>query len=291
MKHHPAVEAFSGYRGPKAANEIVDWLGVRYDTAWWDLYPKTQAAWVEVPPPAFEDEYFEWIALLEAVRTSRDRFVMLDLGAGFARWGMRGAIAARQKGLPSLIRYVEAEPIHVQQIHEALDLNRLTEGAEVFAAPVGYSAEPVPFIIGFEGHHAKNWHGQTIWPEAVEPTDETYCGHPVHAGVSGYRHILLKPQPLEALAEGLELIDLIDMDIQAGERDLVANSMPLLNERVRIVHISTHTSEIEAFTRERFTAEGWRNMDCDFTVHGLNETPYGTMQFLDGAQTWANPRL
>ena len=82
--------AFCGYNGPETEN--IDWIGMRYDPAWWP--------WTATPePPTPSEDYFEWIDLLEAVAAAEDRFTMLDLGAGFGRWGIRGALAARQCGL------------------------------------------------------------------------------------------------------------------------------------------------------------------------------------------------
>ena len=44
-------------------------------------------------------EYFEWLDLLHAVQDARDRFVMVELGAGYGRWAVRAATRPSGSGL------------------------------------------------------------------------------------------------------------------------------------------------------------------------------------------------
>src|SRR6267142_7096307 len=63
--------------------------------------------------PGFDDEYFDWVALVESVAAARDRFVFVELGAGFGRWLIRALkLATEWRGLTSLGVAVEAEPQH-----------------------------------------------------------------------------------------------------------------------------------------------------------------------------------
>ena len=50
-------------------------------------------------PPAFDEEYCEWIDVLEAVQAAYGRFTMIEFGAGYSRWASRTWTAARQRGL------------------------------------------------------------------------------------------------------------------------------------------------------------------------------------------------
>lgn len=68
--------------------------------------------------PPFDEEYFEWIDLLEAVAAAKDRFTMLELGAGFGRWTARAAAAAKQRDLSYSLIAVEAEPTHFDWMRE-----------------------------------------------------------------------------------------------------------------------------------------------------------------------------
>src|SRR5262245_3888301 len=70
-----------------------------------------------VPHPALNEEYFEWIDLFEAVEAAAGRFCMLELGAGYGRWGTYGAYVANYSGRrPVQLTLVEAEPEHCAAI-------------------------------------------------------------------------------------------------------------------------------------------------------------------------------
>ena len=75
--------------------------------------------------PPFDDEYFEWIDLLEAVAGATNRFTMLELGAGFGRWTARAAAAAQQRNLEYTLVAVEAEPTHFDWMLQNLQDNGL----------------------------------------------------------------------------------------------------------------------------------------------------------------------
>ena len=64
-------------------------------------------------PPPVDGEYFEWIDVLESVALARDRYTMLELGAGYGRWAVRAAAAVRQRGISEChLVAVEADPVH-----------------------------------------------------------------------------------------------------------------------------------------------------------------------------------
>ena len=62
--------------------------------------------------PPVDEEYFEWLDLLESVVAAKGSYTMIELGAGYGRWALRAAFAARQYN-PKLrchVIAVEAEP-------------------------------------------------------------------------------------------------------------------------------------------------------------------------------------
>jgi len=128
------------------------------------------------------------------------------------------------------------------------------------------------------------------WEGAGEATNETYYGRPVSRTPGGYAQILVDTITLEEMTAGLGVIDLIDMDLQQAERDVIRNSMDTLNAKVRRVHIGTHAPDIEDELRAAFSAAGWRKV-WDFGCQRTNETPFGSVAFVDGVQGWINPRL
>jgi hypothetical protein len=83
---------------------------------------------VETDYPPFDEEYFEWIDLLEAITSAKGQFTMLELGGGWGRWTANAATALRHLGgLPHTLVVVEAESTHFQ-----LSKGRLTPVAMVW---------------------------------------------------------------------------------------------------------------------------------------------------------------
>jgi hypothetical protein len=110
-KHHRIFSRFRRWSGRVPAGFAVDFLGTTYKTEYFTMWEQQER--YEAPQhPAFDEEYFEWIDLLEAVAWARDRFTMLELGAGFGRWTARAAAAAKQPGIPYFLVAVEGEPTH-----------------------------------------------------------------------------------------------------------------------------------------------------------------------------------
>jgi FkbM family methyltransferase len=289
MDHHPIFREFSGYEGPVLRELWIDWIGGRFKRAWVAPFPGLEQA--EASFPEVGEEYFEWIDVLEAVANARDQFTMIELGAGFGRWGVRGAQAARQKGIREIdIRFLEAEPQHAAWVREALVLNGLREDeARVVEAAVSYAGRPIPFIVSWEGLNAANLYGQRITEPLGTKSDEVYFGKSVyHHGSQGT--IFVDPITIEALVEDTQRIDLLDMDIQGAEAEVIPNAIETLNAKVRRVHIGTHGSHIETTVRSVFAAAGWEPL-WDFGAGETRETVYGEVTFGDGIQTWLNPRL
>jgi hypothetical protein len=69
---------------------------------------------VQAPYPQVDEDYFEWIDLLESVIAARGSYTMIELGAGMGRWSVRAALAARQfkPRMPFRLIAVEADPVH-----------------------------------------------------------------------------------------------------------------------------------------------------------------------------------
>ena len=124
-RHHRVFSSFHRWSGRVPAGFDVDFLGSKYRTAYFTMYqPQPQERYAAPEHPSFDEEYFEWIDLLEAVASANGRFTMLELGAGFGRWTARAAAAATQRKLPYFLVAVEAEPTHfqwmIQNLQESL---------------------------------------------------------------------------------------------------------------------------------------------------------------------------
>ena len=229
------------------------------------------------PSMKAEEILFEKIDLLEAIDASKDTFTMAELGAGYGRWLVAGAIIARRAGRRLRLIGVEAEPTHFAMIRQHMLDNDIDPAAHrLIEGAINERDGPVYFVQG----HPEEWFGQSIlpahdygfgdWPRATVGTTPGYS--------------------LSWVLRDVDDVDLIDMDIQGSEGAVVRGGKDVLANKVRRVHIGTHSAEVEAELRETFHAMGW---DCrnDYPCRSTVMTPYGEIEFEDGVQTWINPRL
>jgi FkbM family methyltransferase len=261
-KHHEAFSKFRALSGPTTSGIHADFLGSTYRTSFSDT-PSTEAKDLVAPPyPAFDEEYFEWIDLLEALLLAKDRFTMIELGAGFGRWTARAAAAARQRSLTYRFVVVEAEPTHFQWLRQNLLDNGidLASCTLIHAAVTGRDGR-ICFEVGAPGSYGQAIGGNTVI-DAIS---------------------------LATLLNPLDLVDLIDMDVQGAELDVLAAAVEPL-QKVKRVHVETHGDLLHADVLRYFRSLGWQ-------PHFLYEgdtgdiTPWGRINFQGGTQSWLNPRL
>jgi FkbM family methyltransferase len=218
--------------------------------------------------------------MLEAIDAARGGFTMVELGAGYGRWVVDAWNAMRRKGLENLplrLVAVEAEPQHFRWMQEHFRNNGLDPAQHrlIEAAVAGK-----PGTVTFSTGHAGAWYGQ-----AIVKTDRIE-----HADYPEARVIQVPALTLEQVLEGIEAVDLLDMDIQGAELDVCTAGMPTLLRKVRRVHIGTHGDAIDTGLRRLFRAHGWRNLH-DYPNGRANRTPFGVIMFGDGVQSWVNPQL
>ena len=221
--------------------------------------------------PAFNEEYFEWIDLLESIKAwnpGNGPYTFMELGAGYGRWSVRAAIA---KPLARIIA-VEAEPTHFKWMKQNfLDNGLASDRYKLKQAAVSDTAGGCLFMTG----RPAEWYGQRILqPGESSASAETVCTVTLAA--------LLGNDPF--------LVDLIDMDIQGSEYLVLRAGIEDVNAKVKRLHIATHSDEIEHRLMELLEAQEWEyrwNYGCGRKY----ETPYGDIKFQDGVQSWVNKRF
>ena len=87
-----------------------------------------------------------------------------------------------------------------------------------------------------------------------------------------------------------EVVDFIDIDIQGAELDVVLGGIDAMDECVKMAHVGTHSVLVDARLSHIFHLHGWRPRRI-FSCGTMNQTPYGRFQFIDGIQSWENPRF
>lgn len=279
--HHPVFSKFDCWEGEVEAGTSRNFLGVVTRDAYFNLlarHPQARYEWA--PYPAFDEEYFEWIDLLEAVTAARDRFTMIELGAGWGRWLSNAAAALRQhSGLPYRLIGVEAEPTHFQWMKEHLadndvDLRRCRLVQAAVADKDGW--------VWFRTAPPEECYGQSIRSAvSSEPLEEPPEG--IDVPLEKVRAV-----SLNTLLRPLDRVDLLDLDVQGAELGILKAAREQLDRKVIRVHVGTHGKKTEPGLRTFFKELGWKNIH-DYPRKSIRLTPWGTIEFGDGVQSWVNP--
>lgn len=295
--HHPVFDRFQPWRGEVDGGWSVNFLGVRTRdefTAGMIGVAPSERRLVQTGLPAFDEEYLEWIDVLEAVVSREGPFTMVELGAGFGRWLMNAAAAARAIGrLPLHLVGVEAEPTHFGWMQQHFrDNNVDKKSLTLIEAPVAGQSGLVRFYIG----DPSAWYGQAIDPNSPNPIRLDSLSGRLRTRLSRSpsreerRVVDLEAVSLPSILHGVGRVDLIDLDVQGVEAEVLESAEAMLSAQVKRVHIGTHGSQIEQQLRELFGRLGWTNVN-DYASGAVAETPWGRVTFQDGVQTWLNPTL
>jgi len=264
-KQHKVFSKFRRWSGEVPAGLQVDFLGSKSRASYFSMMNSQPKDRYEAPDyPAVDEEYFEWIDLLEAVAWAKGRFIMFELGAGWGRWTARGAAAALQMSIPYSLVAVEAEPTHFEWMVQNLQDNgvRMGDCRLIEAAVTGRDG-----TVGFQVGDAANSYGQSIGG-SVE----------------------VQAVSLATLLGPFELVDLIDMDVQGAELEILEAAVIPLQQKVRRVHVETHSRQLHSEIRDLFERIGWR-CHCLFEGNSGDVTSFGRINFQSGVQSWLNPAL
>ena len=111
----------------------------------------------------------------------------------------------------------------------------------------------------------------------------------------GTRFQRVRAVDIEEAIGDLPLVDYMHMDIQGSEYDFLSAKPELLQRRVKMVNIGTHSKAIERNLKRYFKSLGWA---CRYRVpiNGkvrvrLGDGPSQIVEFGDGVQVWENPGL
>jgi FkbM family methyltransferase len=254
----------------------------------------SEGRWVETGYPAFDEEYFEWVDVLEAVVGAAETFTMIELGAGWGRWLMNAAAAARAHDRRHVhLVGVEAEPTHFRWMLQHFRDNSVdAESLTLIEAAVAAEDGRVRFHVG----DPSAWYGQAIDPNPPHPVPPASALRQLRAlfqrrARDDERAIVdVRAVTLTSILVGLERVDLIDLDVQGVEADVLESAEDTLTEKVERVHIGTHSAENERRLRVLFGRLGWEKVN-DYPCGAEADTPWGLIHFQDGVQTWLNPRF
>lgn len=296
MTHHPVFDKFSPYSGPVPEGCQTDFIGAHTRCKFVAATTPSPSEVQMVCPPV-DEEYFEWIDILESVSLARDRYIMLELGAGYGRWAVRAASAVRQRGIREChLVAVEPEPVHFAWLKQHFCDNGL-DPAKHTLVHGAVSDQPGKTLFYFrmsgKQDRADEWYGQFITRSKDKiraKSEETYAGSPVFEHKSGWKSIEVQAVTLAGLLRDLDCVDLIDMDVQHEELKLVQSAIDDLDRKVRRLHIGTHARRLEKELKETLGSHGWM-CHFDYPCGSTTDTAFGPVHFGDGVQSWTNPRI
>jgi FkbM family methyltransferase len=297
--HHRIFDVFRPDSPQTSTDAVLNFIGAKMAGS---VLPEGQFYLSNNDIPQFGEEYFEWIDILTAASEARGKFVMLELGAGFGRWGAIGALAARRRGIEEIhLGLVEAEPQHAAWLHEHMANNAILPAEyQLYEVAVGGSRATAQFIVRMPGEQKgdtpRDWYGQTLASSASIPeiidsaVSGEYFGRRLNILPSGWGSIDVEQVPLSEILSDYTLVDIVDMDVQGAEADVIEGSISELNRQVRRLHIGTHNADVEQRLRTTLVAAGWLCIR-DWPCLSSQNTEFGDITFGDGVQSWANPRL
>jgi FkbM family methyltransferase len=294
-EHHPVFSAFAPLSVAEA-REDVDFLGLRTQP---EMLP---AFWLSGQGagvlPAFDEEYFEWIDVMESVQAAVGTYTMIEFGAGYARWAARAWAAAHSRGLPARVGVVEAEPQHLAWARSHLAYNAVpADDIVFFDGAVGVASGSTTFAVGMPegaaGNNPREWYGQAVMAGNGTPgaaSGATYYGRKLLTLPGGWGCIEVPVLDIHDILDNFERVDLADFDVQGEETRLIEASVQTLTAKVKRLHIGTHSREIDAALPRILGPAGWRCLRA-YPCLRWNRTEFGWISFNDGVQTWVNPSL
>ena len=286
------LRIFVGFRNPNAKAEpgfVVDFLGGRTRvTSLWSEARQLDGQLLGPPVPCdYHAEAAEWVGLLKTVQSAGERWVGMELGAGFGPWVVAGANAARVKGIGEIrLCAVEADAGHFACLRQHLEDNGFApEGHRLFQAAVGAAA------------------GTAFWP-VTEDAREEWGSRPMQArapGTAATDHLgrtWVKTVPVQILAmsdlvEAEPQWDMVHIDVQGHEVEICRSCIEELNRRVHWLIVGTHSRKLDGDMIELMRSAGWLlENEKPSKFHFLAEAPtLEAMTHVDGVQVWRNPRM
>ena len=260
---------------------LTNVFGVRIEPAFFPPLLDPLAGQVEEDclPNNWHADLAEFAAALRAVECARERFTMIELGCGWGCWMNITGVAARRLGLDVHLIGVEGDEGHVAFGHRSMAENGFDAATYeiqrgVAAATDGVALFPRQDVPG------AGWGSEPVFGASDAERERA-----IAAGT----HDAVEMIALPRVAAGHDRIDLLHVDIQGGEADLIAGTLPFLREKVAYLLVGTHSRPIEGRLYELLQGAGFKlevdrpliqNMDFDPPITAV-----------DGVQGWRNPDL
>lgn len=288
----PAIFApFKPWSGSVPSGFFTDWTGILTRVDVWHFGPEALAVYnrdryENSTVPLDEEHVLDWAPLAQAVKDSSGSFRMAALGAGWGRWLAAGAALAMQTGRHYRLLGVEAEPRHFDWMLRHFKENKIPEDHYI---ALNAAATGTPGDCWFAVGDSQAWYGQSVYSEDKSIYSED---KPLPENTKLER---TKGVTIDEILSLLSPLDYLHLDIQGAEFAVLSYRPELIDQKVRMVNIGTHSHEIEAALRKLFRRLGW---ECIYDIPlgskypvRLGDRVAPVVQFGDGIQVWRNQRL
>jgi len=232
------------------------------------------------------EDYFEWIDLLVAIERARSCFRMIEIGAGYGRWTANAAAALRRRKRPRTEQQhfiaLEASTARYESMIENCRYNSIAQDDVTLICAACVADDHPALMVCDDDYGAGVFRNDAL---LSQPNQRFSASRPDGQSVA------VEKVPARQLRDLVtEPVDFLDMDIQGAELEVIPSSIDTLDRFVKMIHIGTHSPTIDARLPDIFRAHGWHPRH-QFLSGCVNETPYGAFHFIDGIQSWENPRL
>jgi FkbM family methyltransferase len=273
---HPVFADFSRVPSTGTGQHTFDFTGTATRGSFkrgWEKHitPAGVAAVASLPPP--NEHYLDWIALLSAVSKADDCFRMAELGAGYAPWVVRGAMASRQnQSITSFeLLAVEADPVHYSWAREHFSDNALDPGDYwLLEGAVSTTDQGVAF------------------PVIAAPEEDYGAGLLTAATASATRHVA--SYTLQSLLEKFSgPLDLLHIDIQGEEYRVMPDALPAIDRAVKSIVIGTHVNDSQHDQLVALMEDAGWLPQLVLSRNTEHDLPWGQIKTNDGFLWLLNP--
>ena len=241
-------------------------------------------------PHRDSEDYFEWIDLLTAIARAEGSFTMMEVGAGYGRWIANAAAALRRLKNSKITdrRFIALE---ANQRRFDFMVRNCAENempaAETELHRLACTSDGRPVLMKCDDDYG----AKVMRDDALVNNEAFNHAERVPAQDETGRKFLLEKVPAANIRNLLTReVDFLDMDIQGAELDVLPAAMTTITEKVKLAHVATHSTIIEAKLAALFHLHGWRPRYL-FCCGQVNRTQFGGFRFIDGIQSWENPRF
>ena len=260
---------------------LTNFLGTVVDPAYFGMATHRQTGTVEeVPIPGnWHACVAEWGACLRALDLASDSFTVVELGCGWACWLNNLAVAARNSGRSYELVGVEGDRDHLAFAEATLQENGIALESVTLHTGIAAARKGVA-LFPRQNYKHSSWGLKPVFGAT-----ESQRAAAIRAG----SHEALPMLSLECVLDGHAKVDLLHLDIQGGEHDLLAGSLPILAEKVAYLFVATHSRRIEKSIRRIMPEDTWTLEMERPAIYKLQLT--GPRLKYDGVMAWRNRRL